>query len=45
MLASQTNLYHNQEIVLNIEGWNKNSAAFLKVISNNQAQIYLNKNT
>lgn len=43
-IASQTNLYHNQEIVLNIEGWNKNSAAFLKVISNNQAQIYLNKN-
>lgn len=42
-IANQTNLYHNNEIVLNIEGWNKNSVVFLKVISNNQAQIYLNK--
>lgn len=42
-IAQQTTLSHN-ESVLSIEGWNKNSVAFVKIISNNRAQIYLNKN-
>lgn len=42
-IAQQTTLSHN-ESVLSIEGWNKHSVAFVKVLSNNRAQIYLNKN-
>lgn len=42
-IANQTSLIHN-ESVLSVSGWNKNSSAFIKVISNNQAQIYINKN-
>lgn len=42
-IATQTALIHN-ETALNIDGWNKNSVAFIKVISNNQAHIYINKN-
>lgn len=42
-IASQTSIIHNESI-LGIEGWNKNSIAFIKVISNNQANIYINKN-
>lgn len=42
-IAKQTNLIHN-ESVLSINGWNKNSIAFIKVISNNQAHVFININ-